>query len=142
MFGLKKLQKLRISNGSGLALAGDSVKVLATYPISRSQNIIFVDVLDDVVVLGQSQNNINLLFKLDEEKVSALRQSATADTNPGLMQAVIGRLTNQTQRQDAGISSTAEAPRDPVQYAGTLEELARNLDQNVGSSPWAATTTA
>ena len=85
VFGLRKLQHLRLVKGSDLAFEGDSVKVLATFPISRTQNILFVDILDDVVVIAQSQNAINLLFKLESDKVEALRQNdrlgATHRTN-------------------------------------------------------------
>ncbi|MEL6182909.1 MAG: flagellar biosynthetic protein FliO, partial [Myxococcota bacterium] len=146
MFGLRRLQE---RNPNRLAFGRDSVKVLATYPIARGHSIIFIDILNEIAVLSQSPNAINILYRLDEHQVEALRKqsaSSSRSSSDSFVQTLASRFIGQaptppdtvpiraTVDRQSPSNEATRATRDAAighePRLETLDDLARSLEAN------------
>ncbi|NIQ18342.1 MAG: flagellar biosynthetic protein FliO, partial [Candidatus Aenigmarchaeota archaeon] len=67
--GLYLLFKFLVKNKSKIVTNSDVIKVLATYPLASNRMIQVVDIAGQVLVLGVSDSNINLITEVEDKEV-------------------------------------------------------------------------
>ncbi len=118
------------------------VKVLSTHRIARGVQIMIVDIVGDVVVLGQSQAGLSMLYKVPADKAALYRGESGAVSQPVASHSADGAhegspvlgealksLLGQLQGQGAQAQDLAPfEPEAPMDSPETLEELAASLE--------------
>jgi flagellar biosynthetic protein FliO len=80
--GLYLLFKFLVKNKSKIVTNSDVIKVLATYPLAANRMIQVVDIAGQVLVLGVSDSNINLITEVeDREVVDRIKLMSSKETN-------------------------------------------------------------
>jgi flagellar biogenesis protein FliO len=69
IIGIYFLFRMLLKNKNKLVSDSDIVKVLATYPLAANRIIQVVDIAGQVLVLGVSESNINLITELEDQEV-------------------------------------------------------------------------
>jgi flagellar biosynthetic protein FliO len=67
--GLYLLFKFLVKNKSKIVTNSEVIKVLATYPLASNRMIQVVDIAGQVLVLGVSDSNINLITEVEDKEV-------------------------------------------------------------------------
>jgi flagellar biosynthetic protein FliO len=80
--GLYLLFKFLVKNKSKIVTNSEVIKVLATYPLAANRMIQVVDIAGQVLVLGVSDSNINLITEVEnKEVVDRIKLLSSKETN-------------------------------------------------------------
>lgn len=123
-FCVKKMRGLK-GMTAGWRPPADGVKVLSTHKVSRTHNVLILDVLGEHLVVGQGPGGMNLLYKLPEGRLTQLQgaqaQAASTASTRSVLEGLLGKLQNSDPSFDEAAFNDAE---------GSLADLARSLDSS------------
>jgi len=92
------LRRFMSRTGGPLALAGGELAVLAQYPLGPKKVLALVRVADEVLLLGVTEANINLLSRIEDEAFLA-RLKRSNPSRPGDFRGLLKRLTGRSGQE-------------------------------------------
>jgi flagellar biogenesis protein FliO len=84
LIGLYLVYRLLVKKKTRIVTDSEIIRVLATYPLATNRVIQIVDIAGDILVLGVSDANINLLSRVDDqESIDRIKLLASKENQGG-----------------------------------------------------------
>lgn len=130
-FAWRRLQEIKARGGS-LKVPVDGVRVLSTYNMGRQARVMVMDVLGEVLVVGQGTAGMSLLHRLEKERVKELQKTPKSKLSEDESLDLLGKLLETTPSNAKPLDTETRVALEHVAAnEGSLEDLSRSLDKEI-----------